>query len=481
MLSLALAYHTNDQSAADRIVADLSPPMEVTTYQTGGAATDPLLMSLVDAANVGVVLLISNDFLTSVATAYGVNDFLHDRSGVLPVFIAEPEIDAERGENPISTINLQDAEVRDKYVGYWRKELEKIGAEANRDHFSGERQTTLDRVASITNSIEPLLAYLSDGLTVTQDDLERGDYNILFETFGVDDPWEAFMQERAEGLAAIPGLGLLNKLARAEELGADAGAAPRNGEQSKEPTGPVASETAVEAAGAPMNYELEADTQAEVWINRAWELYESDKPESGLELLATGKESLPDHPDIAYNYALMLAMDTEMPQAALLELEKLLQEFHDHAGALFLSGELSLSLGNYESAYLDWLQLSDVDPLYPELNYRLGVLIADHFPERHSEALTYLRRASRDKPVNGDARYRYAMTQYHQLGSTKKAIKWLKRTIDASPDHAQAHYALAMLYHKRGKFTAARNYYRRPCASTPSSIRHETRRHSHGT
>ena len=462
MLSLALAYHTNNQSAADRIVADLSPPMTVATYRVDDSAEGPLLVDLVEATDVGVVLLIGNDFLTSVSTVGGINDFFQDRSGVLPVFVADTIFDAERGENVAGTVNLQDAAVREKYVRYWREELDKIGAQANQDNFPPERQTTLERVAGIANSIEPLLAYLSDGLTVTQADLERGDYNILFETFGVDDKWEAFMRERAESLAAIPGVGLLAKSDPISEPGAGAGAVQGGTALPGVATAqtPAADDADADADGAPMSYEVEADAQAEVWINRAWALYESDRPEPGLELLATGKESLPDHPDIAYNYALMLAMDTEMPQAALLELEKLLQEFHDHAGALFLSGELSLSLGNYESAYLDWLQLSDVDPLYPDLNYRLGMLISDHLPERHSEALTYLRRASRDKPVNGDARYRYAMMQYHQLGSTKKAIKWLKRTIDSSPEHAAAHYALAMLYHKRGKFTAARNYYR---------------------
>ncbi|MEO0732474.1 MAG: SDR family oxidoreductase, partial [Bacteroidota bacterium] len=181
---------------------------------------------------------------------------------------------------------------------------------------------------------------------------------------------------------------------------------------------------------------------------------------AGLELLNSGRDALPDHLNLHYHYALLLATATEDAAAARKEVEALLDRSPDHPDALFLNGELYEAANNHTAARENWEQLSDVEPFYPDLNIRLGTLIADRFPEEVLDAAAYLRRASKDEPVNAEACYRYALLLASPaLERHKKAIKQLRRAVEADPEHARAHYQLAVLLHERGKYGAARNAY----------------------
>ena len=479
MLSFALAYHTDNQSAANQIIDDLGEYFELKTFAVGAEDDEDSLAEKLAGYSDGLVLLISPTFLQSALALYELDVFLADRVNVLPVLTPDRVYDPELGENVSEPVAPYD-----EYTTYWSEELQSAADQNDGNDGDAGR----DRISAITHSIQEVFKYLSRAVAVSFDGLSANSYQLLFETFEAEDDWRDFSELRGAGASAIPGFDLLSTIPN-KIGGADAGAKKVGKRQvAAGPTAipeirlpldlPVIEETDQSGPDAETGLvpNVDADAQAEQLISRAWELYENERTEESLGLLATGKESLPDHPDIAYNYALMIAMDTEMPQAALLELEKLLNEFHDHAGALYLSGELSVALGNYESAYLDWLQLADADPRYPELNYRLGVLIDDHIPERSAEALTFLRRASRDEPVNGDARYRYAMLRYQKLGSPKKAIKWLKRAIEADPDHAAAHYALALMYHKRSNSVAARDHFQTAVRLEPAYDTDKNRR-----
>lgn len=487
MPPIALAYSIEDQSSARMIADDLSTHVDTEFFGVEAATGKAILAGMLDTFTGPIVLLLSDNFLKNANCIFGLKSIIDARKDVVPVFISSRSYDETAEEVVVTQVDLRMPHFRETYGKYWKDQYRELLGKVDNTYLDQNLtfRHHLERIHSIRDGIDELLSDLGSSTPVTEDRLEQDHYKLLFAVLDAPELYRDYAKERNIRLAAIPGMGDLPETfsegaaagavdvedEQAEEVEPEAREEPNLTVSSSEESTSAAVKTAAKDAsteipspisvrGESSGYELDVDTQAEVWISRAWSLYEQGETEDGLSLLAGGREALPDHPDVAYNYALMLAMDTEAPRVALMEVQKLLEEFHDHAGALFLSGELSLLAGDYSGANLDWLQLRDVDPLYPDLNYRLGVLIGEHFPERSSEALTYLRRASRDEPLNGDARYRYAMMLYTQLGSEKKAIKWLKRAIDVTPDHAPAHYALATLMHKRGKLTAARNAYR---------------------
>ncbi|NJC24725.1 SDR family NAD(P)-dependent oxidoreductase [Neolewinella antarctica] len=489
MRSIALAYAFDDQPVAQQIAEDIASHVNVDFYGVEAGTGQSTLASTLGEYDGTLVVLVSEHFLQDENCLFRVGTALLGRQNVLFVYVETQRYDETREEIISVGVDLTDLASQDKFITYWNTKhqsllelTENVNVEQN-DAF----RRYIDRVGDVREQIAAVLPRLAAIPRTDLAALERNDYAVLFGVLAAPDVHRDFGEGRNALLANIPGVGLIGSQSGLEKTGAAAGA-----ELFRE-TGPIEdreeeqnttrleliddlvreTESWDETELAPptkanqstvqdkLDTEVvDADAEAAAWITRAWSLYDEGAAETGLELLAGGKEALPDHPDLAYNYALMLALDTEVPEVALLEIHKLLDEFHDHAAALFLSGELSVLAGDYDGANLDWIQLSEVDPLYPDLNYRLGTLISERFPARAGEALTYLRRASRDEPANGDARYRYAMLLHKHLGRDKKAIKWLKRAVDVSPDHAAAYYALAVLTHGKGKLAAARNFYR---------------------
>ncbi len=191
-------------------------------------------------------------------------------------------------------------------------------------------------------------------------------------------------------------------------------------------------------------------------VQRAWELSDQGRTAEALEVLHQGRERCPDGIDLHYQYALMLALAADRTQAARTELNALLDRDPLHHDGLYLSGELHAGNADHVGARSDWERLSDLQPFYPDLNQRLGMLLADHFPDHYIEANTFLQRAVRHEDVSADVLFRYAQLLLGPLGRKKKARKLLDKTIAADPNHAPAHYQLAVIQFHDGKHEQAR-------------------------
>lgn len=218
----------------------------------------------------------------------------------------------------------------------------------------------------------------------------------------------------------------------------------------------------------PEDEEMTPAEQANVWIERAWSMHDEGDATSGLELLNAGRDALPDLHKLHYHYALLLVTATEDAAAARRETEALLAKNPDHPDALYLNGELYLAAGNYKLARDNWEQLSDNEPFYPDLNYRLGILLADHFPKDFLDAAAYLRRATKDKEPNPDAFYRYATLLAGPVARPGKAVKVLQKGLAIDPTHAYAQYELAVLLHQRGDYEGARLAFKTAISLNPA-------------
>jgi NADP-dependent 3-hydroxy acid dehydrogenase YdfG/Flp pilus assembly protein TadD len=194
-------------------------------------------------------------------------------------------------------------------------------------------------------------------------------------------------------------------------------------------------------------------------IERAWDLAEAGDRAGAQVQWRIAAEEFPDHPDICYEHGLFLAMEARDLGGARGEIDRLLQENSSHTDALYLSGEIYRTQGNYPAAREDWERLYDLDPNYPELDLRLGTLLSEHVAGAEAMALSLLKRASKRKDASADTYYRYGTLLDSAFGRRKKATKQLQRAVALDPEFAAAHYRLAVWLYEEGASEEARNHY----------------------
>ncbi len=199
----------------------------------------------------------------------------------------------------------------------------------------------------------------------------------------------------------------------------------------------------------------ELDRQVVKWVQQAWVFYDSGESEDAFRLLRTGLENYPERMDLRYHLALMLVNEPDKLAEARTQLDRVLRVVPDHVDALFLLGELSIAQQDGRSA-LDALErVAQLEPTYPELNYRLGSVLQDHYPEENERAAGLLKAAAKHDPDNADAQLRYAKLLIDPLDKASKAEKYLRRALLAEPRLMEAHHLSAELKRKAtGRETA---------------------------
>ncbi|MBC6996227.1 SDR family NAD(P)-dependent oxidoreductase [Neolewinella lacunae] len=485
MLSIALAYCSDDQSAAQRIGGDLASHVNFNHLSVGRSNAGPVLADLAGDYDGRIVLLVSESFLTNPNCMLRATEILGSNRDVLPVYLRNHRYDEELGEVITTQTSLSKQSDLMHYINHWqdryidlRQQQDELGS-----HGGEEFQRYLRKIRETSVQMEEILILLRDAWTLTESQFAANHYQQLFIFADRPALWEeyrAFETAPPLDVAGIPGLDMLRAHTPEAEptppLEEDAGAGAqvpgeveRPGPPDPEPEPMIETTPELDLPPAPgIAPEVDSTEQAETWISRAWALFDGGDAGAALELLDSGREALPDQLDLHYHYALLLATSTEDHAAARRETEALLDRSPDHPDALFLGGELCEVAGDYATAREYWEQLSDVEPFYPDLNYRLGILLADHFPEDALDAAAYLRRASRNKKPHAEACYRYALLLKSPIGRKKKAIRQLRRAVELDPTHALAHYELATLLHGQKKYAAARNAFHLAVALEPA-------------
>ncbi|SEQ04787.1 SDR family oxidoreductase [Neolewinella agarilytica] len=460
MLTITLAYTSENQSTAHRLTGDLSSHVNFEHVVVGKANEGPVLADLLEPVETPVLVLISDDFLTNPNCMLRGRKIFDGQRETLPVFIRSHSYDAAADEVISRQTSLANQAEVMHYVNHWqdryidlRREAEELTAQGGESF-----KQYLKKIRETSTQAEELLHSLKDSWSLTEAQFAANHYHQLFifaERPALWEEFKTFEEAPPIDVSDIPGLSMLGAGApvqgevEEQSLVSEAQTPPPMDDND----GPEPPKEKV----APMQG---MDDQAGIWIERAWALFDDGDAASGLELLNAGREALPDQLSLHYHYALLLATTTGEATAAQREIEALLDKSPDHPDALFLNGELHEAGGRFQKARDNWENLSDVEPFYPDLNYRLGVLLADHFPEDYLDAAAYLRRATKAKEASGDAFYRYAVLLAGPVERRKKAIKQLKKAIEISPSHAAAHYQLAVLLHGQGELVGAQNAFK---------------------
>ncbi|NJB85442.1 NADP-dependent 3-hydroxy acid dehydrogenase YdfG/Tfp pilus assembly protein PilF [Lewinella marina] len=438
---LAIAYSHEDLSTAQRIAEAVDPVVEFEHYSAGRANEGELLVDILRKNQLPLVLLVSHNFLTNPNCLLRAGEWLTQEKEILPIVIDGHRYDPDADEVITEETRLEDRSDVTRYLSLWQDryiELRRggehytdaVGQHAFNNYLRKIRETSVgvEEVLEIILGLEPV----RDGY------LRDTNYARVYALAG----------------ATVP--------------------TPR--EEPAPPTAEMEPEPEPEEEMNDILTEESIEEQVQGWVNRAWRMSDAGDTAGGLELLHLSLENHPEELELHYQYALMLALAANRLPAARSELDALLDNDPHYPDALFLSGELYSAAGEYQLARDEWERLADIQPAYPEVNQRLGYLLADHFPAEVAEAEAYLRRATRDPEASGELFYRYAEVLSRMPGREKKAMKQLEKAIQRDPEHAPAHYRLAVAQFDEGDLQQARKNYLlavslEPAYDTPANRR----------
>ena len=458
MSLLAIAYSQEDLSAAQRIAAAVEPEVELEHYPVGRANDGDLLVNILRKNRLPVILLVSDSLLTNPNAMQGIVGLLEKGDHLLPVVIDAHRPDEESGEIITVPTSLYDRGDIMHYLSHWQDryiELRRAGDDYTDAISQHAFKAYLRRIRETSVEAEEALERLVELDPLPDAQLVASHYAHVYDLAGVPPPEPA--AEEADGTA--------DRTSYTEKvIGApSAGERESQAQASESPSIPVSPADGYKEeplTSAPEKRVAPAETKtgaaAEEIIHRAWRMSDAGNTEEALEELREGLDDDPDDAALHYEYALMLALAADDIDGARRELSSLLAESPNHPPSLFLAGELATASGDHFQARQHWQRLADLQPAYPEVNHRLGFLLTDHFPRDHREAEIYLSRAARAENSDGETCYRYGELLAGPLHRPEKAAKWLQKAIQSDPEHAPAHYRLAVLEFERGRLQHAR-------------------------
>lgn len=222
------------------------------------------------------------------------------------------------------------------------------------------------------------------------------------------------------------------------------------------------------------NDELELESQAtpeenaiEEILGQAINFFNANEDDKAFELFETNIQN--NHPDITtirYYYAYYLAQRKSAFDDAIHQLDTILLYDSQNDNAYFLLAELAEIKGNYALAKNYYLQTLAINPNYPNINFRIGVILSEQFMDSHDEASKYLAKELAKTPDNIDALYQLGIIQ-SDLGQYTEAKENFQKVLGMNPSHDFANYDLALIHHKENNLSKAAFYYKKGCINNP--------------
>jgi NADP-dependent 3-hydroxy acid dehydrogenase YdfG/Flp pilus assembly protein TadD len=206
---------------------------------------------------------------------------------------------------------------------------------------------------------------------------------------------------------------------------------------------------------------------AEEALEVAIGLFEAGQKDQATGFLQGAVEGCPDDPALRYYYAYALARYSQNFNDANKQLNLLTAKFPDYADAWFLLAELSEIQEDFEAARTQFEKVAALKPDYPEVQYRLGLLLMSHLEGQHEPAAAYFENAIALDPANFDAHYRLATLCSEHLDDPGKAVEHFKSTLEQYPEHPFAYYDMATMYHRLGEKVLARQFYQKATELNP--------------
>ncbi len=373
-----------------------------------------------------------------------------------------------------------------QYMNYWQNiwltlstAHQNTSEEADKEALNQE----LDQVRGIANQMGDLIGALRDAGYSTTEELESNDFALFFQKFGLSD-WHgqyrrlaALDQQTAQTtgevapttLTEVPVLTgpLTPTPAETVEAPAKAVEEIEQVDEVRDETPPAAPESSTlapeaEAPDTPWTSENtavetpEERAEMEITIRDAWFWLERGYTERGLELFQLALEQQPDHEGLQQEYALALEKyspsaeeSTAQPEvlpATVPETEEFIpfdETYSDEleempvtetgeARSYELMGEMAVEKGDYLFAKYCWDRAAELDPAYPDIYRKLGLMTTEHLRDYRETAVHYLQKALEINPNDAEVHLALAKTSA-QSGQPAQAEGWYHRAVSIQP------------------------------------------------
>lgn len=215
------------------------------------------------------------------------------------------------------------------------------------------------------------------------------------------------------------------------------------------------------------NEDLEEELSEIEVLQSAGILVQSGKINDAISLLEDTLSVAPDFVSVRYQYAAFLAKFQNNFKEASNQLAILLEEEPHNQSALFFLGELAEVERDYLTAKSYYERVYEENEDFPNVAYKLGMLLVNHLEEPPKNAIDYFELAYQQNPNNINALYQLGLLKSEDKTSEEQAINALKEVLVKAPEHPFANYDLAIIYHRNGAKSTALQYYESAAAVNP--------------
>jgi NADP-dependent 3-hydroxy acid dehydrogenase YdfG len=442
-----------------------------------------------------VLLLVTDNFLKSahcVAGALGMLEKLHRRSQILVITAPGYTTDPATGiQTPVNTAvdRLADAL---RYMNYWQNDyLSLIDAQ---QHLPAEQRNGLEGMVQVTHDVANEVGQFIDLVRqtgyLTWEQFAAHDYERFFQHFQLIE-WHgqyralsaSFVAEATAPVVEIPSPTVLPPTAGLVAF--------RPVETA--PVNPVTAEELSETPELPqlspeelaLDEELvddEMDFQVgvpeiEQTIRDAWGWLDKGHVELGLQVFQAAFEQHPHDMVLRTEYQQALALyqpDHQLPplpEASPADPDDSgistnddefgpaeeppvpadgPEEAQPEAKSYDLMGDIAVSKGDFLFAKYCWDRVIEVEPTYPGIYRKLGLLASEHLPNYAETAAHYLSKAIGENPDDVEVWFKLGDLQWRELGQYAPAEQSLQRVTELQPENAEAWLMLAEARHYLG-------------------------------
>ncbi len=194
-------------------------------------------------------------------------------------------------------------------------------------------------------------------------------------------------------------------------------------------------------------------------LRQSHELVQQGSIDQGLTLLKTNLDARPDMIAARYQFAVFLAQFKNNYKAASGQLRKILAIDPNNLPANFFLGELAEAQRDFTAAKTYYETVERNNPDFPNLHYRLGLLLGRRYKDKAEAAATHLHEAYAQNPRNLDALYNWGLVKNESLDQPKAALSAFLKVAAEDPKHPFVNYDLALAYYKMNNRVQAYNYY----------------------
>jgi NADP-dependent 3-hydroxy acid dehydrogenase YdfG/Flp pilus assembly protein TadD len=155
------------------------------------------------------------------------------------------------------------------------------------------------------------------------------------------------------------------------------------------------------------------------------------------------------------------ALEAHRFQEAIEQLENVIENDRTNVTAYMMMAYAAEQIKDYLLSLSCLEKVTLIEPNYPNIYYKLGTLINQHFSGQKRKAIRYFSDALKMDSTNADVYYQLAKLESDNGGDFETVIQHLQDAIIHNPNHADAAFELAKAYYEIGSKEQAATLYAR--------------------